>query len=466
MTLQRSLLCSLAVLISLPSPAPASVLGLRGAVDVAVSPDGAHVYVLGKGDDAVSEWARDPATGALAYLGRQLGENQSTANPPGTVPDVDRPEAIAISPDGKHVYIATSNTDPNQMPPTHTSVAVFARDSASGELSYLQSILDGDGGASLQKPTGVAVSPDGASVYVTDFRVNTSEGAIDAFSRDPGTGFLTLRQVISHDPALVDGLDRAHFVTVSGDGKSVYVTCHGTLGNDAAVGAYVRDPQTGMLSFVGALQHGVGGVTGLADPYHARVSPDGAFLYVASHTRASPDIEGSIDVFPRDPASGALSAGRSILESDIGVVSPDDLRLSPDGSRLYASAQGTIGTYDGKLVAFSRDTASGALAVVDLLADDLDGVDGLKGALALDLSPDGQTIYVASEQDAPPLSTPIVKGAVGVFGRAASPPLSFVEVHFAPEPTPGAASVAALAALAALAQSPSESQSRGRRKTS
>ena len=196
------------------------------------------------------------------------------------------------------------------------------------------------------------------------------------------------------------------------------------------------------------------------------MSPDGAFVYVASHTRASPDIEGSIDVLPRDPASGALSAGTSILESDIGVVSPDDVRLSPDGSHLYATAQGTIGVYDGKLAIFSRDAVSGALNLLDLLTNDPGGVEGLKGALALDLSPDGRSVYVASEQDTPPLSTQIEKGAVAVFHGTAPPSPSFVEVHFAPEPAAGAASFAALAALRLLTQSSPPSQSRGRRKTS
>ena len=242
MSLWRSAFQSLAVLAALASTADASVVGLRGAIDVAVSPDGAHVYVVGKGDDAVSEWARDAATGALAYLGRQLGNHQLG----GSVPDFDRPEAIAISPDGKHVYIATSNSDPNTTPPTRTSVTTFARNAATGELSYLDSILDGDGGASLQKPAGIAMSPDGASVYVTDFRLS-SGGAVDVFSRDAGTGLLTVAQVIQHG-STVDGLDRAHFVALSPDGKSLYVTCHGTLGNDAAIAAYARDPQTARSS--------------------------------------------------------------------------------------------------------------------------------------------------------------------------------------------------------------------------
>ena len=465
MPLHRPLLRSLLLAGALPLGASAAVAplafveahfhvdasfdGLHGAVAAAVSPDGKSVYVLGKGDDAVSEWARDPATGALAYLGRELGNNQTG----GTVPDFDRPEVVAVSPDGKHVYIATVNTDPAQVPPTHSGIAIFTRDLDTGALSYTASFLDGTDGASLQKPAGIAVSADGAFVYVSDFRNSLLEGAVDVFSRDASTGLLARVQTLTHVEPTLDGLGRAHGLALSPDGAQLYVTSHGTSGSAAALAAFARDAMSGQLAFVAAYQHGAGGVSGLGDPYAARVSPDGAFLYVASYTRASPTIAGSVDVFQRDGSTGELTPVTSYLETEIGFVGPDSIALSPDGARVYVAAQGTLGSYDSKLAVFWRAAGSGALARLDLIADDANGVDGLKGALDVAVSPDGQNVYVCAEQDAPPLSTQTERGAVGVF-RAA------------PEPAPAAAALAALAALGGLAQRSASSQSRGRRNTS
>jgi len=393
-----------------------SLDGLRGAIDTIVSPDGVNAYTLAKGDDAVSEWARDPATGALTYLGNLLGNN----NPGGTVPNFDRPEAGVMSPDGRHLYAVTSNSDPAQNPPTTAGVAIFARDPATGLLDYAGSVLDGQDGASLEKPAGIAISPDGSSVYVGDFRREFDVGAVNVYARDPASGLLTHVQTIQHVPPTPDGLDRVHEFAVSPDGTSLYVTSHGSLGNDQAVATYARDPATGMIHFVSVLMHGMPGVTGLGDPYGALVSPDGAFVYVASHSKASPAIGGSIDVFARDPATGALSPAFSYSESAIGVVSPDSLVLSPDGSRLFMSSQGTLGTYDGKLTAFTR-AATGKLALIQVVADNANGVDGLKGALDVAASPDGTSLYVGSEQDAPPGSTQTEKGALAVFAVAPAP---------------------------------------------
>jgi len=386
-----------------------SLDGLHGASDTVVSPDGANAYTLGRADDSVSEWARDPATGALTYLGRQLGNN----DPGGTVPNFDSPEAAVMSADGRHLYVVTSNTDPEPIPST-AGVTIFARDPSTGLLSYAGSVLDGQDGSSLQRPAGIAISPDGSSVYAGDFRSNFYEGAVNVYARDSASGLLTHLQTLSHVVPTPDGLDKVHEFAVSPDGRNLYITSHGSLGNDQGVATYARDPGTGTIRFVSVLLHGMPGVAGLGDPYGALVSPDGAFVYVASHA-------GSIDGFARDPATGALSPAFSYSAAAIGIVSPDSLAMSPDGSRFFMSAQGTIGVYDGKLTAFTRDAATGKLALIQRVADDANGVDGLKGALDVAASPDGTSLYVSSEQDAPPGSTQTEKGALAVFAVAPAP---------------------------------------------
>src|SRR4029077_2365195 len=62
---------------------------------------------------------------------------------------------------------------------------------------------------------GVAVSPDGASVYVA----NGTEGVASQYSRDAATGALTRLS-----PPNVPAGTHSYGVTVSPDGSSVYVT--------------------------------------------------------------------------------------------------------------------------------------------------------------------------------------------------------------------------------------------------
>ena len=68
--------------------------GLAQASDVAVSPDGDHVYVTGSADDAVATFSRNPSTGALTFVEQEkdgvngvdgLGGASGVALPPGGV---------------------------------------------------------------------------------------------------------------------------------------------------------------------------------------------------------------------------------------------------------------------------------------------------------------------------------------------------------------------------------------------
>src|SRR5262245_32908481 len=88
--------------------------GMRGAHAIAVSPDGAHVYVASKVDDALVAFSRDASTGALTFL-------QAKFDGRATVNGLDGAESVVISSDGKNLYIAGRNDN---------AVAVFSRDAA------------------------------------------------------------------------------------------------------------------------------------------------------------------------------------------------------------------------------------------------------------------------------------------------------------------------------------------------
>jgi len=89
----------------------AGVDGLDRAISVAVSPDGGHVYVTGNLDNAVAVFARDATTGALTFAEVQR-------NGIGGVDGLDRANSVAVSPDGRHLYVTGGDSD---------AVAVFQR---------------------------------------------------------------------------------------------------------------------------------------------------------------------------------------------------------------------------------------------------------------------------------------------------------------------------------------------------
>jgi 6-phosphogluconolactonase (cycloisomerase 2 family) len=125
--------------------------GLAGAYSVIVSPDGYHVYVAGGQDDAVAGFVRNDDTGRLAFF-QVISDTGSVVN------GLDRPRSLAISPDGGHVYVASMDAD---------TLTVYDRNPNTGNLSFVEIHQDGLNGVyELDGAHAVAVSPDGNHVFV------------------------------------------------------------------------------------------------------------------------------------------------------------------------------------------------------------------------------------------------------------------------------------------------------------
>ena len=93
---------------------------LVGAFSVAVSRDGKNVYVASATSDAVAVFARDKLTGKLLQLGSQGGcvSETGTGGLCANGKALDGAQSVAVSPDGKHVYVASFGS---------AAVAVFMR---------------------------------------------------------------------------------------------------------------------------------------------------------------------------------------------------------------------------------------------------------------------------------------------------------------------------------------------------
>ena len=357
--------------------------GLAGGLALAVTPDGAHVYAAGGDDDAVAIFARDAGTGALTYVG-------VVRDGVGGVADLRVPDALAISPDGAHVYATSREAN---------ALVVLARAPATGSLTFVASLRDGVGGVDgIDRASAVAVSPDGAHVYAT----GEHDDAVATFVRDPASGTLAFIGVQRDGVGGVDGIQRPSAVTVSADGASVYVAGGAADG----VGVFARDTSTGVLTFLEAERYGED-AHGVDRPNSLVVTSDGRSLYVAGH-----DDDG-VAAFARDPADGRLTF--VAIERDHGflggLAGAFAVAATPDGRYVFAA-----GENDHTVSTLRRDAATSALAFVEAARDGRLGVDGLRRASAVAVSPDGAHLYALGHDDDAIASFAIDRCGNGVRG--------------------------------------------------
>ena len=402
----------------------ATGVGIDGATGVAVSPDGRNVYVAAGSSDAIAVFDRDVETGSLVQKAgtagcvSEDGSGGDCANGVG----LDAPERIAVSSDGRNVYVASKLSG---------AVAVFDRDTATGALtqkaglgaciSEMGSGGDCVDGYSLQFADDVVISADGRNVYVS----GDQSHAIGIFDRDPATGALT--QKVAPAGCLGDhvGCVAAHHViaprglAMSPDDRNVYVASQllasiAVLDRDPSTGALSQDPGTaGCISESGGTcRDGVA----LDTVLDVAVSPDGRHVYAAAATSAA------ITVFDRDP-NGDLTqkAGTDacISEDGTGGACADGQAL--DGVFAVTAASDGRSVYsislDDGLAVFDRNSVTGALTQKAGTAACFSEAGGgcvqtraLSFGWGVDVSPDGETVYTAA----------VFSDGVGIYDRTPS----------------------------------------------
>lgn len=325
----------------------AAAIGLDGPNSVAVSPDGADVYVTSRNSSSLTVFRRNPATGALTQLPGAAG-CLSGAPTPGcaSAQALVGPDVVVVSPDGSSVYAGSFFGN---------AVAVFERDAATGALAQpagsAACIAEAIGGCApgiaLGAPEGMAISADGTVVYVA----SALSGALAVLGRNPATG--ALAQATDGSGCIVDNalngcaagelLSGADAVALGGG--SVYVTS--LLSNSVTAfghtggGALGQMPgPSGCVVFLVAVGCSLG--HGLAAPEGLDVAPDGANVYVTAYG------SGALVALERNRASGGLRQvpGRA---GCVAVSTPDCARgralkglssvaVSPDGRFVYATA--------------------------------------------------------------------------------------------------------------------------------
>lgn len=206
---------------------PATVAAGDGPLWIAISPNGAHAYVVNYADDNVSQYSIDagdiPQGIAISPNGQNVyvvnTTNGATAGSisqynvgadgtlspktPATVSAGSDPQKIVVSPDGDSAYVTEPIGQVLQYDISGTTGALSAKtpptvSTGPGSFSY-----------------GIAITPDGASVYTA----NAVDDNVSQFSVDGTTGALTPKT-----PATVGAGDNPIAIAAGPDGRNVYVT--------------------------------------------------------------------------------------------------------------------------------------------------------------------------------------------------------------------------------------------------
>jgi DNA-binding beta-propeller fold protein YncE len=400
---------------------------LTSPEDIVVSPDGRHVYVAAYNSHAVAAFARDRRTGLLRQLsgGRGCVHHRNRSGGCSVGRALGGPIALAISPDGRNVYVVSAGSD---------ALTTFSRNARTGALRQAAGVKGcisarpGDNcllGRVLNEPTSVAVSPDGTHVYVAGRRfpsgVAVFDRAADGTLTQPagtagcvthrgGSGCAQARALASPEEVAVSPDSR--FVLVAGmRSKAVSVLAQGPGGLSQAEGA------AGCIANGGGPE-GCAPGRGLAGPVDLAITRDGRNVYAAA------SIGDAIAILRRDRTTGALSqapgsagcisqgggGGRCRVGRALDEVW--SVAASPDGRNVY-----NVSSKVNMLGAIARNRTTGELTQLPgrfacFIRAGFGGCPdgrGLTVAVAVTVSPDGRNVYVASED--------VYLGAVAIFRR-------------------------------------------------
>jgi sugar lactone lactonase YvrE len=188
---------------------------LKGASSVAVSPDGESVYATSR--DGITAFERS-ASGALAYRGCFVNRGHLGCQA-GTNNTLRQSWDLAVSPDGNSLYVASSSAITDFRRGPNGALTYGGCVANRGSLGCQDPVHD-----SLRFPRGLALSPDGASVYVA----STGAHSVTHLER-AADGALSWGGCFANQGArgcevpIHDSLRRALDVAVSADDYSVYV---------------------------------------------------------------------------------------------------------------------------------------------------------------------------------------------------------------------------------------------------
>ena len=301
----------------------------------ALTPDNQHLYTFGTASDLVAKLVvfntddnRVETTIALdVSLVGGVSLNQSS-------------HAIAVSPDGKRVYV-TTGLCPFPAFACHPESVYFV-------LWEIDTATNKVVAASVGKGTvnGIAFSPDSQHIYLTNY---------DPFAGNPRVLVIAAGDTISLPGIVIalPGFSVLDAVAVSLDGKHAYVP-YALFSNGAAIdNLAVIDPATNTIT--NTVLIGTSSPLGSLVESAVVVAPNGRHVFVAFQGT------GSVTVIK--------TSNNSILGTIPVGSEPSGLAITPDGARLYVANQGSnsvsvINTNNNKVLATIPVSGPSAISIV------------------------------------------------------------------------------------------------------
>ena len=367
----------------------------RVARDFTIEPGGRYGYLVDDAEHTCTRVDLDPVTGVAS-----LAASVRTRRIPGTVTLVSGPSSLRVV--ARNLYVANADSD-------DVSVNAVAADGTL--IPLLPTAPAGD------LPGNLTADPLGRFAYVSNF----SDATISRYALgvDGKLTELSPPQACDPDPGAL---------TVDPSGRFLYVITRGNEGLQAF--SIAAD---GSLALIEARASGTRG-TAIA------VDPSGQYLYIAIQGDRTPGNVGRIDSYGIDPRTGMLDPRSPAGQAPGG---PTSLGLAPDGKMIYTTLShanhlapydisGEFGTLtplspgsptghlpmdilihpNGKYayVAVQDDVVFGQIELFDVRESDGALYDADLGTLtprgtfqffanptALEITPDGSTLYVLHE---------------------------------------------------------------------
>jgi gliding motility-associated-like protein len=290
-----------------------------------------------------------PLTNGFAYIANAVSDNVTVINaqthaPVGTIAVGALPAGVAVSPDGAKVYVTNNNNRTIGLEIGSVSVINAATNTVEASITV------------GKNPIGIAVSPDGKNVYVA----NSTGDFVSVINTASNT---VVREI--------NGVSGALSIAVSADGEKLFVAADGSNGGrfyiiQASNGqilhtlpiplkpagivctpdskyVYVTNSYSNHVSVINAETRVISSVTVGNSPYGIAISPNGKTVYVANSDDASKSIS-------------IINTENNFVSATITVPShPFGVSVSPNGEDLYISC----GTPNG---AFVMSTATNVVS--------------------------------------------------------------------------------------------------------
>lgn len=291
-------------------------------------------------------------------------------------PGMDQVTAVAVSPDGRHVYAAAIGRDHGSR-----TIAALANRAEEGKLDLIELYHPGaDGWGGMFLVLSLQVSPDGRNLYALDNR-SPHPMVLVMERRDDGT----LRYLESHEISTrTSDREEGWGLRVSGDGAAVYVVANPGAFDPPRLVAFARGA-SGSLRPVQDLE--LGGVgRGLA------FSPDDRYVYVAVSGSGGNAGESEIRAYERQNGGARLTLRHTFLSSEEvpELRNPTGLLASHDGHLLYVSFHS--GSEIG-FIALARDFAGTLHYVTRMAAPASSGLNPFPAHPSA-VSPDDRFLYL------------------------------------------------------------------------